>query len=88
TSTSVTNLSASIDAGTVGLVRQAGGAPGSGPITVGAQTGGLSVDFAGTTGPRTLAGVAAGTAATDAVNVGQLSTVAGTASNSVQYDNA
>ncbi|MEB2558176.1 YadA-like family protein [Burkholderia cenocepacia] len=88
TSTSVTNLSASIDAGTVGLVRQAGGAPGSGPITVGAQTGGPSVDFAGTAGPRTLAGVAAGTAATDAVNVGQLSTVAGTASNSVQYDNA
>ncbi|MFP3655816.1 beta strand repeat-containing protein, partial [Burkholderia sp. SIMBA_052] len=88
TSTAVTNLSSSIDAGTVGLVQQSGGAPGSGPITVGGQTGGTSVDFAGTSGARTLSGVAAGTAATDAVNVGQLTSVAGVAANAVQYDNA
>ncbi|HDR9511578.1 TPA: YadA-like family protein [Burkholderia cepacia] len=87
-STSVSNLSASITAGTVGLVQQVGGAPGNGPITVGAQTGGTSINFAGTDGARTLSGVAAGVSATDAVNVGQLNAVAGTASNSVQYDNA
>ncbi|MBR8186478.1 hypothetical protein C6Q14_27630 [Burkholderia ambifaria] len=87
TSTAVTTLSTSINAGTVGLVQQTGGAPGNGPITVGAQTGGTSVDFTGTGGARTLSGVAAGTAATDAVNVSQLTAVAGTASNSVQYDN-
>ncbi|MGU8077093.1 YadA family autotransporter adhesin [Burkholderia pyrrocinia] len=87
-STSVSNLSASITAGTVGLVQQVGGAPGNGAITVGAQTGGTSINFAGTDGARTLSGVAAGVSATDAVNVGQLNAVAGTASNSVQYDNA
>ncbi|RQU83905.1 YadA-like family protein [Burkholderia cenocepacia] len=88
TSTAVTNLSSGINAGTVGLVQQTGGAPGSGPITVGAQTGGTSVDFTGTDGARTLSGVAAGAATTDAVNVGQLNTVAGVAANAVQYDNA
>ncbi|KUY87077.1 hypothetical protein WI25_33360 [Burkholderia cepacia] len=88
TSSAVTNLSASINAGTVGLVQQVGGAPGNGAITVGAQTGGTSVDITGTDGARRLSGVAAGTATTDAVNVGQLTAVAGTASNSVQYDNA
>ncbi|MGU2443702.1 beta strand repeat-containing protein [Burkholderia cenocepacia] len=88
TSIAVTNLSNGINAGTVGLVQQAGGAPGSGPIIVGAQTGGTSVDFTGTDGPRTLSGVAAGAAATDAVNVGQLTSVAGVAANAVQYDNA
>ncbi|MFP3541846.1 hypothetical protein, partial [Pseudomonas sp. SIMBA_044] len=46
------------------------------------------VDFAGTSGARTLSGVAAGTAATDAVNVGQLGAVVGVAANAVQYDNA
>ncbi|CAI9009933.1 hemagglutinin [Burkholderia contaminans] len=88
TSTVVTNLTNGIAAGTVGLVQQAGGAPGSGPITVGAQTGGTSVDFTGTAGARTLSGVAAGTAATDAINVGQLGAVANVAANAVQYDNA
>ncbi|TCW75622.1 hypothetical protein C5O80_38180, partial [Burkholderia sp. SRS-46] len=88
TSTAVTNLSNGVNAGTVGLVQQAGGAPGSGSITVGAQTSGTSVDFTGTAGTRTLSGVAAGTAATDAVNVGQLTAVAGVAANAVQYDNA
>ncbi|ERJ36223.1 cell surface protein [Burkholderia sp. AU4i] len=88
TSTSVTNLVTSINAGTVGLVQQTGGAPGNGPITIGVLTGGTSVNFAGTSGARTLSGVAAGAATTDAVNVGQLNTVAGAASNSVQYDNA
>ncbi|WP_258528093.1 YadA-like family protein [Burkholderia cenocepacia] len=73
---------------TVGLVQQAGGAPGTGQITVGGQTGGTSVDFSGTDGTRKLSGVAAGTAATDAVNVSQLNAVAGVATNAVQYDNA
>ncbi|MBR8034755.1 YadA family autotransporter adhesin, partial [Burkholderia vietnamiensis] len=88
TSTAVTNLTNGIAAGMVGLVQQTGGAPGTGPITVGAQTGGTSVDFTGTDGARKLSGVAAGTAATDAVNVSQLGAVAGVAANGVQYDNA
>ncbi|WP_321967092.1 YadA-like family protein [Burkholderia cepacia] len=85
-SASITNLSNGIDAGAVGLVRQNNGAPGTGAITVGAQTGGTSVDITGTNGARTLSGVAAGAAATDAVNVGQLGAVAAVAANAVQYD--
>ncbi|WP_426167546.1 beta strand repeat-containing protein [Sandarakinorhabdus sp. DWP1-3-1] len=80
--TNITNLTN----GTTGLVRQVGGAPGSGQITVGAETAGTSVSVAGTAGNRTVAGVAAGVAATDAVNVGQLGAVGALASNSVQYD--
>ncbi len=44
------------------------------------------MDFTGTSGARVLAGVAAGKALTDAVNVGQLNAVVSVASNSVQYD--
>ncbi len=72
--------------GTTGLVRQVGGAPGVGQITVGAETGGTSISVAGTGGTRTISGVTAGVAATDAVNVGQLGVVSAAASNSVQYD--
>jgi autotransporter adhesin len=68
----VASLSTAIDNGTVGLVQQVGGAPGTGALTVGANTGGTSVNFAGTAGARQLNGVAAGTAPTDAVNVSQL----------------
>ncbi|WOE73892.1 hypothetical protein [Alterisphingorhabdus coralli] len=59
--------------GDVGLVQQAGvpGAGNANPITVGAATGGTVVDFTGTDGERTLSGVAAGTAGTDAVNIDQ-----------------
>ncbi len=58
--------------GTIGLVQQsvAGAA-----LTVGAATGGASVNFAGTAGDRKLTGVAAGVGNTDAVNVSQLSGV-------------
>lgn len=88
TASNVTALSTGIANGTVGLVQQVGGAPGNGAITVGASTGGTTVNFAGTDGNRQLTGVAAGTAATDAVNVSQLNAVASVAGNAVQYDNA
>ncbi|MEW6345472.1 MAG: YadA-like family protein [Pseudomonadota bacterium] len=84
----VTALSTGIANGTVGLVQQVGGAPGNGAITVGANTGGTSVDFTGTAGARQLTGVAAGTAPTDAVNVSQLQAVASVASDAVLYDSA
>jgi len=61
---------AGLSDGTVGLVQQsAAGAD----LTVGANTDGAAVNFAGTAGDRKLAGVAAGTADSDAVNFGQLS---------------
>uniref|UniRef100_UPI00158F5580 YadA family autotransporter adhesin n=1 Tax=Burkholderia ambifaria TaxID=152480 RepID=UPI00158F5580 len=89
TSTAVTNLTNGINAGTIGLVQQTGGAPGTGGITVGAQTGGTSVDFTGTDGARKLSGVAAGSAATDAVNVSQLNAaVSGATANAVVYDSS
>ena len=65
--------------GTTGLVQQSGGAPGTGQITVGANTGGTVVNVAGTEGNRTVTGVApASLAATsaDAVNGGQINTLA------------
>ena len=63
--------------GTSGLVQQIGGSPGSGNLTVGAGTGGTTVDFTGTGGTRVLAGVSAGstvTGSTQAINGGQLNT--------------
>ncbi|QMW22155.1 beta strand repeat-containing protein [Sandaracinobacteroides saxicola] len=79
----ITNLQQAVNAGTVGLVQQTGGAPGAGTITVGAATGGTVVDLTGSGGTRTLAGVTAGVADTDAVNVSQLRT---STANAVQYD--
>jgi autotransporter adhesin len=80
---------AALTNGTAGLVQQKGGAPGAGVITVGAQTGGTSVNIAGTSGARVLSGVAAGVAATDAVDVGQLqAALNGVGANAVQYDSA
>ncbi|MGM8887709.1 hypothetical protein ACS8FD_17425, partial [Psychrobacter sp. 1U2] len=75
--------------GRTGIVRQDAG---TGAITVGAQTGGTSVDFTNSAGDdRQLTGVAAGTADNDAVNVGQLNTtnsnVATNASNITDNDN-
>jgi autotransporter adhesin len=82
-------LSSGVSSGLLGLVQQQGGAPGTGAITVGAQTGGTSVNIAGTSGARVLSGVAPGVAATDAVDVGQLqSALGGATANAVQYDNA
>jgi len=82
TNQNVANLTSGIAGGSIGLVQQVGGAPSAGQITVGATTGGTSVNIAGTAGPRTLTGVAPGAvtaASTDAVNGSQLYT----ASNSV-----
>jgi autotransporter adhesin len=70
-----------------GLVQQTGGS--TAPITVGANTGGNTVNFSGTSGARVLSGVAAGVANTDAVNVGQLeAALGGATANAVQYDSA
>ena len=90
TNQTLAGLATGMVAGTVGLVQQAGGAPGAGTITVGATTGGTTVDISGTDGARRIAGVAAGREATDAVNVAQLNQLAGAvnavASNAVSYD--
>lgn len=88
-SNQIANLSQGIEDGTVGLVRQEGGSPGNGRITLGGMTGGNSISLAGTSGNRKLSGVADGTAADDAVNVSQLAAAISTASmNDVRYDGA
>ncbi|MGM8887468.1 hypothetical protein ACS8FD_16200, partial [Psychrobacter sp. 1U2] len=76
---------ADLASGKTGLVRQD---TGTGAITVGAQTGGTSVNFTNVGGDaRQLTGVADGTNATDAVNKGQLDAITGNISASgVQYD--
>ncbi|PJX22532.1 hypothetical protein CAP50_09050 [Psychrobacter sp. L7] len=67
--------------GRTGIVRQD---TGTGPITVGAATGGTSVDFTNSTGnARTLTGVANGVNDNDAVNFGQLNQTV--ADNKVKY---
>ncbi|WP_080409153.1 YadA family autotransporter adhesin [Burkholderia ubonensis] len=90
TNQTLAGLATGMAAGTVGLVQQAGGAPGAGAITIGATTGGTTVDVSGTDDARRIAGVAAGRDTTDAVNVTQLNQVAGAvntvASNAVSYD--
>lgn len=89
---SINAINSGLSNGTVGLVQQTFGSPGNGSITVGASTGGTSVDFTGTSGARTLTGVAAGTGSTDAVNVGQLdaalANVTSATSNAVSYDSS
>ncbi|RQS03193.1 hypothetical protein DIE07_32140 [Burkholderia sp. Bp9002] len=90
TNQALAGLQSGIAAGTVGLIQQAGGAPGAGTITIGATAGGTTVDVSGTDGARRITGVAAGRDATDAVNVAQLNQLAGAvntvASNAVSYD--
>ncbi|WP_341775284.1 YadA-like family protein [Burkholderia gladioli] len=85
TNQTVSSLAGQLAAGTVGLVQQ-----GASGITVGAATGGTTLDVSGTAGARRIAGVAAGVSATDAVNVGQLDQVIGTvntiAGNTLSYD--
>ncbi|WP_233264085.1 YadA family autotransporter adhesin [Lysobacter panacisoli] len=77
---------ANIANGTMGLVQQDAT---SRLITVAKDTDGTQVSFAGTAGDRVLAGVAAGTADTDAVNVSQLRQIkaqaAGAGERSVKY---
>jgi autotransporter adhesin len=66
---------ASLTNGTSGLVQQVGGSPGNGAITVGAATGGTTIDVSGTSGTRTITGVSAGAVnatSTDAINGSQL----------------
>ncbi|WP_261535340.1 ESPR-type extended signal peptide-containing protein [Burkholderia multivorans] len=65
----ITTINNQLESGQIGLVRQD---PATGAITVGANTGGTSVDFAGTGGPRTLSGVANGVNDSDAVTIAQL----------------
>ncbi|WP_408733030.1 YadA family autotransporter adhesin, partial [Burkholderia cenocepacia] len=83
----VTNITTNIANGTVGLVQQD---PTSKQITVAKDKDGASVSIAGTAGDRTLSGVKAGTASTDAVNVGQLNdavkAAAGTGSRYVKVN--
>ena len=72
--TNFTNLTNSINNGTIGLVQQAGGLP-TGDILVGPNTGGTVVNMSGTGGARRVTGVANGQVAagsTDAINGGQL----------------
>lgn len=70
--TDITNNISNITNGSLGLLQQD---PVSRDLSVAKDTDGTHVDFAGTAGPREMIGVAAGTAASSAVNVGQLSPV-------------
>ncbi|WP_296288135.1 YadA-like family protein [Pseudomonas sp.] len=68
----VSNLTTNINSGTIGLVQQSAAGEN---LTVGKDTDGAAVDFAGTDGARKLINVADGTLAADskdAVNGGQL----------------
>lgn len=89
TNSNVSNLTTNITNGTIGLVQQTGGAPGNGPITIGAMTGGVTIDVSGTSGARVLSGVANGVAPNDAVNVSQLAAaIVSASSGGVVYDDA
>ncbi|OJA65164.1 hypothetical protein BGV67_13690 [Burkholderia ubonensis] len=72
TASSITSLSTSMLSLGVGVVTQNAT---TGAITVGADSPGLTVDFTGGQGARTLTGVAAGVNDTDAVNVSQLASL-------------
>ncbi|WP_239483381.1 ESPR-type extended signal peptide-containing protein [Burkholderia sp. MS455] len=79
----IASLADQIGSGTVGLVQQAGAGA---DITVGANTDGAAVNFAGTTGARKLTGVDAGAvsaASTDAVNGSQLHGVADSVASAI-----
>ncbi len=70
--TDITNITNNINNGKAGLVQQDAT---SRDLTVAKSTDGKHVDFTGTAGARELLGVAPGTAAGSAVNLGQLSPV-------------
>ncbi|AOJ76423.1 YadA family autotransporter adhesin [Burkholderia ubonensis] len=77
--TDITNLQESVTNvtnGKAGLVQQQDP---NGAITVGKDSGGTSVNFAGTSGDRVLSGVAAGVNANDAVNMAQFNSALNTA---------
>jgi hypothetical protein len=68
--TDIQDVQTQISNGSIGLVQQDSA---TGNITVGASTGGLLVNMAGTSGNRVVTGVANGISTYDAVNFGQLS---------------
>ncbi|WP_175872567.1 YadA-like family protein [Burkholderia sp. BCC0397] len=74
-----------LSSGTVGLVQQAAAGDN---ITVGANTDGGAVNFAGTAGARKLSGIADGTADADAVNVGQMNAGLSTTNAAIAATNA
>ncbi|MFC4727010.1 YadA-like family protein [Coralloluteibacterium thermophilus] len=80
----ISELQESIAEGSVGLVRQAGPTE---VITVGAQSGGTTVDFANSAGEaRVLTGVAAANQDDEAVNLGQLNQQLTNVYNQLQED--
>ncbi|CAJ0818852.1 hypothetical protein LMG18101_03757 [Ralstonia flaminis] len=85
--TSITDIRNDMNSGSIGLVQQAGAGA---ELTVGKNTDGTTVNFAGTGGARVLAGVANGTADSDGVNYGQLRSAVGTIDDrllsAVMYD--
>ncbi|CAG9221765.1 YadA family autotransporter adhesin [Burkholderia vietnamiensis] len=77
--TDISNLQSNVTNianGQAGLVQQQDA---NGAITVGKDSGGTSVNFAGTSGDRVLSGVAAGVNANDAVNMAQFNSALNTA---------
>lgn len=73
--TQLVDLTTGITGGTIGLLQQVDGAPGNGTLTLGAQTGGTTVNIAGMAAPRQLTGLAPGAVSatsTDAVTGAQL----------------
>lgn len=78
TTTNTTDI-AGLKDGTVGPVKQDADTK---AISVAGSTGGTSINVSGTDGDRTISGVKAGAADTDAANVGQMNT----AVNAVQTD--
>ncbi|ARL21138.1 YadA family autotransporter adhesin [Burkholderia pseudomallei] len=81
--TQLADLTTSITGGTIGLLQQTSGAPGNGTLTLGAQTGGTTVNIAGTAGTRQLTGLSSGlvsATSTDAVTGAQLYAATQTAS--------
>ncbi|WP_316666201.1 YadA-like family protein [Ralstonia psammae] len=68
----ISTLSGQINSGSVGLVKQDADTK---AISVAGSTGGTSINVAGTDGDRTISGVKAGAADTDAANVGQVKAV-------------
>lgn len=69
-----------IDSGSIGLVKQNAT---TNAITVAADKAGTSVSFAGTSGARSLSGVAAGALDTDATNFSQLKSTAGSIATAI-----
>ncbi|MCA7921090.1 YadA-like family protein [Burkholderia cenocepacia] len=81
----ITKLADQIGSGTLGLVQQANAGD---DLTVGANTDGATVNFAGTAGNRKLTGIEAGTDDADAVNVGQMNAGLATTNAAIAATNA